>query len=116
MPVHADFQNMHDFVVADLGVDESVVLMENNGTGFTNYPSRAVVHQHKEYDLVPGGTIQQGDLKVIISGTRWPAGLRDLERKDRVEIQGKPYSVIHFDRFTRNVGGSPVAYELSCRG
>lgn len=116
MPVHADFQSMHDMVVADLGVDEAVTIMENNGTGFTNHPSRAVVHQHRESDLVPGGSIQQGDLKVIISATRWPAGLRDLERKDRILIQGRPYSVVHFDRFTRTVGGAPVAYEASVRG
>ena len=116
MPVHADFQNMHDFVVNDLRVDEAITIKENNGTTFVDHASRAVVSQHREYDLVPGGTIQQGDLKLLISGTRWPAGLRDLERKDRIVIQGKPYSVIHFDKFSRNVGGSPVAYELSCRG
>ena len=116
MPVHADFQNMHDFVVNDLGVDEPITIRVNNGTSFDDHPSRAVVHQHKESDLVPGGTIQQGDLKLTISGTRWPAGIDSLERKDRVVIQGKNYSVVHFDRFTRNVGGSPVAYELSVRG
>ena len=106
---------MHDQVVADLGVDEVVTLMENNGTGFVNHPSRAVVTAHKETDLVPGGTIQQGDLKLIISAKYFPRGLRDLERKDRIVIQGRPYSVIHFDRFTRNVGGI-VAYEVSVRG
>lgn len=116
MPVHQDFQNMHDFVVNDLGVDEPVTIMENNGTAFVSHTSRAVVHAHRESDLVPGGTIQQGDLKCIISDTRWPAGLRNLERKDRIKIQGRTYSVVHFDRFTRNVGGSPVAYELTVRG
>ena len=116
MPVHQDFQNMHNSVVNDLGVDEPVTIKENNGTAFVDHASRAVVTQHRESDLVPGGTIQQGDLKVLISATRWPTGLRDLERKDRLQIQGRPYSVIHFDRFTRNVGGSVVAYELTVRG
>ena len=116
MTVHADFQGMHDFVVNDLGVDEPVTIKENNGTAFVDHASRAVVHQHRETDLVPGGTIQQGDLKLIVSGTRWPAGLRDLERKDRIIIQGNAYSVIHFDKFTRNVGGKPVAYEITVRG
>ena len=116
MTVHGDFQGIHDFVVNDLGVDEVVTIKENNGTAFVDHPSRAVVTQHRESDLIPGGTIQQGDLKLIISGTKWPAGLRDLEKKDRVVIQGKPYAVVHFDRFSRNVGGSPVAYELTVRG
>ena len=116
MTVHADFQNMHDTVVNDLGVDEIITIKENTGAAFVDHPSRAVVTQHKEKDLVAGGSIQQGDLKVLISATRWPATLRDLERKDRIMIQGKSYSVIHFDRFTRNVGGSPVAYELTVRG
>ena len=115
MTVHSDFLGMHDFVVADLGVDEPVTLMENNGTGFTDHASRAVVTGYKERDLVAGGSIQQGDLKVLVSATRFPKGLRDLERKDRIKIQGRPYSVIHFDKFSRNVGGI-IAYEITVRG
>lgn len=115
MPVHSEFQNLHDFVVNDLGVDEPVTIKENNGTAFVDHPSRAFVTAHKEHDLVPGGSIQQGDLKLIISATRFPKGLRDLERKDRIMIQGDPYSVIHFDKFTRNVGGI-IAYEITVRG
>ena len=108
---------MHDFVVSDLEVDEDVSILEHvAGSANITHSSRGVVHQHRETDLVSGGTIQQGDLRVLISGTYWPEGLRDLERKDRVVIQGKPYAVIHFDKFTRSVGGSPVAYELSVRG
>jgi hypothetical protein len=115
MSVHTDFQTMHDSVVSALGVDEVITILENTGAGFTRHPSRAVVKAHKEQDLIAGGSIQQGDLKLIISSRFVPPGLRKLERKDRIEIQGKPHGVIHWDVNTRTVGGL-IAIEATVRG
>jgi len=63
-----------------------VTIQVNNGTGFTDYQSRAVFGSLNERDLVPGSTIRQGDVKLIISSTNWPDGAPiKLEMKDRTD-------------------------------
>lgn len=113
----AEWQTMYREALDGLEVEEPVTILLNNGAGFDPYPTEAVVRGYNERDLVPGGTIQQGDIKVLISADRYPAAInRKLERKDRIEINGAPCAVIHFDDNTRNIQGVPIMYEIAVRG
>lgn len=112
----AEWLTMQDELLRDLEVLEPVNILLNNGAGFDSYPSRAVIRGYKETDLAPGGSIQQGDIKVLISSTNYPAAItRPLERRDRIEVNGRACGVIHFDPNTRNISGSPIMYEIAVR-
>ena len=94
-----------------------VTLRYNNGTGFTSYYGvQAYVSRYRETDLVQGGSIEIGDLKVIIPDEYMPSGARDMERKDRIDIDGRNYSVVHYDTETRSMGDGVVAIEITVRG
>ena len=70
-----------------LEVEENVVILLNNGAGFDRHACKALVRGYNEKDLVPGGPIQQGDMKLLISSDRYPAAVsRNLERKDRIKF------------------------------
>ena len=92
------------------------VLVNDNGT-YIGYPMTAHVSRYRETDMVPGSSVQLGDLRVLIL---WEdlqgVGITDLELKDRVNIDGRTYSVVQFDKYTRSVGENTIAAELSVRG
>jgi hypothetical protein len=94
-----------------------VILRINDGTGFRSYPDvSAYVSKYREADLVPGGSIEIGDLKVIIPTENLPGEVEVMGRKDRIDIAGRNYSVIHWDEETRSMGDSSVAIEVTVRG
>jgi len=94
-----------------------VTLRYNNGVGYDDYPGvNAFVSKYKEADLVQGGSIEIGDLKLIITTDYMPTGLRNMERKDRIDIDGRDYAVIHYDTETRAMGPDSVAIEITVRG
>lgn len=96
---------------------QQVGLKLNNGTDF-DAPILVDAHvsKYREDDLVSGGSIELGDLRLIILESSIPDGLRRLEMKDRIEIEGRNYSVIHWDTNTRTIGDSTVAVEVTVRG
>jgi len=109
------YQSAHDRMDRARGRD--VTIQVNNGTGFTNYQSRAVFGSLNERDLVPGSTIRQGDVKLIVSSTNWPKGVPiKLEMKDRVRFDGRSHSVVHCDPYSRMIGEHRVATEITVRG
>lgn len=111
----AKHQAAHDRMDASRG--RAVTIKVNNGTGFDEYPSRAVFGSLNERDLVNGSTIRQGDIKLIISSTHWPASApMRLEMKDRVYFDGQNHSVIHCDPYSRMIGEHRIATELVVRG
>lgn len=113
----AEWQKMQRELIDGLEVEEAVVIMVNNGTGFDNHPTKGIVRGYREQDLVPGGTIQQGDMKLMVAADRYPAAItRPLERKDRISVNGRLCSVVHFDENTRNIQGVPILYEITVRG
>ena len=76
----------------------------------------AHVSKYSESELVSGGAIRLGDMKLVILGVDIPAGVDRLDTKDRVQIDGRAYSVIHWDNFTRSVGDELIAVEAAVRG
>lgn len=112
----AEWQTMQRELLDGLEVEEAVIIYLNNGVGFDQHPTKAVVRGYSEKDLVTGGTIQQGDMKLLISADRFPAAItRPLERKDRIEVNGKLCSVVHWDPNSRNIQGSSIMYEVTVR-
>lgn len=95
---------------------ETVTLHVNNGTGFDTYQAKAHVSNYRAQDLVEGGSIKLGDLRLIIDADTVPDGLRRLEAKDRIEVRGRVYGVEYWDDMSRSVGSTVIAYEAAVRG
>ena len=96
---------------------QAVTLMINNGTGWTSYPGvMAHVSNWQERDLIAGGTVKTGDLRLIILAESLPDGVERLEQKDRIQIGSRAYSVINWDGFTRSIGDATIAVEVTVRG
>ncbi len=111
----AQYRDIYDRFLGPLSQD--ITLQVNNGTDFDEYPGvRAHVSKWQERDLVPGSSIELGDTRLIIRAETLPAGLRPLEKKDRVYIDGKLYGVIHWDAVSRKVGDREIAVECTVRG
>jgi hypothetical protein len=109
------YESMYKRMMLNLG--KPVTLRYNNGTGWDDYPGiTAYVTRYREDDIVQGGSIEVGDLRLIVVEDYMPAGLRDMERKDRIDIDGRNYSVVHFDKETRAMGPDIVAIEIAVRG
>lgn len=111
----ASYESMYRRFLGPLA--QTVGLKLNNGTDF-DAPINVDAHvsSYREADLVAGGSIQIGDLRLIILESSLPDGLRALEMKDRIEIEGRNYSVIHWDTNSRSVGDTTVAIEATVRG
>lgn len=116
MPFNARaHQSAHDRM--DKARGRAVVIKIGNGTGFDEYCSRAVFGSLTEKDLVAGSSIQQGDIKLIISSAHWPADAPvRLLTKDRVDFDGRSHSVVSCDPYTRMIGEHRIATELVVRG
>ena len=97
-------------------LDQDIIVMINNGTGFDEYHCRAHVARYREQELVAGGPIELGDLRVIMMAECVPSTVSRMDKGDRVSIDGRAYSVIHFDDYTRKMGPETIAYELAVRG
>jgi hypothetical protein len=94
-----------------------ITLLRNNGTGFTAYPEiTGFVSKYKESDLVSGGSIQLGDVRLIILTEDIPAGITSLGLGDRIVIKNRFYGVVHWDAYSRKVGDTGVAIEVAVRG
>ena len=106
------YRAMYDRFMGNLA--QPVTFKINNGTGFDDGPTvDAHVSAWREQDLVSGATIKLGDLKLIIpdDGTLPTLGL-----KDRIEIEGRSYAIIHWDANTRSLGDKLVAIQVTVRG
>lgn len=110
-----DFQKAHRDILGDLG--KPVVLRVNTGTGFRDY-SGAIgwVRQYNEDELVPGGTIKTGDLRMVILKESIPSQVTRLQMGDRVQIDGDDYAVIVWDVQSRTAGNTVFAVEAAVRG
>jgi hypothetical protein len=97
-------------------LDQTVTIMINNGVGFDSYPCKAYVSKYREQDLVAGGSIETGDLRLIMMAECVPATVSRMDKGDRIEIDGRVYAVIHFDDYTRRMGEDIIAYEIAVRG
>lgn len=97
---------------------EPVTLQERLGDGsFADRgPVPAFVSAFRREELIPGGPIEQGDLKAIISRANWPAGLRRLTRGDRVTWRGEIYAVVNQDDATRTAAAEQLGVNLQLRG
>jgi hypothetical protein len=92
------------------------ILVNDNGT-YIGYPMTAHVSKYSEIDMIPGSSIQMGDLRVIVLWENLTAvGIDDLELKDRINIDGKTYSIVEFDKYSRSVGENTIAAEIAVRG
>ena len=103
-------------VIDTLG--EPVMLHERQAAGFVDHgPLMAFVSAFARADLVPGGPIEQGDLKAIFNRASWPAALtRRLGRGDRVTWRGEIYAVMNQDDATRSAAGEQFGVDLQLRG
>lgn len=111
----AQFKSMYSRFMGPLA--QPVSLMVNNGTGFDIYPDvMAHVSKYTESDLIAGGAIRLGDMRLIILGEDIPGTIDRLETKDRIDVDGRAYSVVHWDSHTRSVGDETIAVEATVRG
>ena len=109
------YRRMYDKFMGPLAQD--VTLKINNGTGWDSYRGvSAHVSGYSESELIAGGSIKLGDLKLIILADEIPSGVVALEQKDRIEIGGRDYAVINWDANTRSVGDQSIAVEVAVRG
>ena len=107
-----NYRNMYARFMGNLAQD--VILQVNTGSSFTNAATvKAHVSAWKETDLVANATIQLGDLKLIIPDD---GALPTLGLKDRIQINGRSFSVVHWDAETRSLGDEMVAIEVTVRG
>lgn len=97
---------------------EDVMLHERSASGFIEHgPLKAFVANYRAQDLIPGGPIEQGDLRATFNRATWPAALsRPLARGDRVTWRGRIYAVINQDDATRSAGGIQFGVDLQLRG
>jgi len=95
---------------------EKVGVRLNNGTDFDApvLVDAMRVYAYSESDLVAGGPIKIGDLKVILNAETYT--LRDLEQKDRMIIEGRNYSIVHFDKNSRSYSTTLLGIEVTVRG
>jgi len=111
----AAYQKIYRRFLGDLA--KPVTLKINNGTTFKSYRDvLAYVSRYREAELIQGGSIQLGDLKLIIPTEYLPNAVTVMGRKDRVDIDGRNYSVIHWDTETRAMGDDSIAIEVTVRG
>jgi hypothetical protein len=109
------YQRMYRRMLGNLA--KPVTLKINNGTSFKSYRDvLAYVSKYRESDLVQGGSIEIGDLKVIIPTEYLPNAVTVMGRKDRISIDDRNYSVIHWDDESRAMGDTSVAIEVTVRG
>ena len=109
------YRLMYDKFMGPLA--QPVTLMINNGTGYTSYPNvMAHVSAYKDNDLIAGGSIQLGDLRLIILNESIPSAVVKMEMKDRIDIGGRTYAPINWDNHTRSVGDEVIAVEVAVRG
>jgi hypothetical protein len=102
-------------VLDGLQLEQAITIHFNDGTGFVQHASRAVVRGYSEKELVAGSTIKLGDIKVMISADAYPDLPRPLETRDRIEFNGDVYAIVHFDRNSRNIQGETLMYEVVVR-
>jgi hypothetical protein len=96
---------------------QRIAIAVNTGTDFTEYPATtAYVSRYEEKDLLSGGSIQLGDVRVILQPEDLPDGVTSLGQKDRIIMDNAYYAVIHWDDYTRKIGPDSVAIEIAVRG
>lgn len=111
----AQYQNMYSRFMGPLA--QPVILMINNGAGWDSYPDvMAHVSRYRESDLIPGGSIRLGDLRLVILAEDLPAGVTRMGLDDRIEVDGRALAVINWDSNTRSVGDTVIAIEAAVRG
>ena len=94
-----------------------VELLVNNSGTYTAYNTTAYVTRYQESDLVPGGSIQLGDLRIIILAEDLDAfGITKMGLADRINVKGSSYAIVNWDAFTRSVGENTIAVEVAVRG
>jgi hypothetical protein len=112
----AVFQAAHDRQAEATG--RMVTIQVAIAGGFREYPGVLAKFQSlNERDLVAGTTLRQGDVKMVISSTHWPADVPvRLELKDRIKFDGRSHAVIHCDPYARMIGEHRIATEVMVRG
>jgi hypothetical protein len=95
---------------------EPVMLHKRGPAGFTDHgPVKAFVAAFRREELIPGGPIEQGDLRATFNFATWPAGLA-LTRADRVTWRGELFAVVQQDNATRSAAGQQYGVDLQLRG
>jgi hypothetical protein len=93
-----------------------IIMLANAAGGFDEFGAKAVMGAYRREELVPGGPIEQGDVKGLFNAASFPAIGRRLERKDRVLWRGRLYSVLNHDDATRSGAAAIFGIELQLRG
>jgi hypothetical protein len=96
---------------------QPVTLLVNNGTDFDAHSNiSAHVSRYDEKELVSGGSIEIGDLRLIILAEDIPLSIERMTQKDRIVVEGRQYSVIHWDTNSRSIGADGLAVVATIRG
>lgn len=111
----SQYSSMYERFLGPLARGITVKL--KSGSNYVAYQMTGHVTRYQESDLISGGSIQLGDLRLIVMSEDLQAfGIEKLGLKDRVDIDGRTYSIVHFDEYSRSVGGTSIAVEMTVRG
>jgi hypothetical protein len=109
------YQQMYRKFLGPLSQEVQVAI--NTGVAFVPQPvSKAHVSRLKETDLITDGSLRLGDMRVIMLTEDMPVGVTHLSLDDRLIIDGRFYSIIQFDPYTRKVGETEIAIDMIVRG
>jgi hypothetical protein len=100
----------------ELGEPVTIMVAAPGNVSFDEYLAVALVAAYRREELVPGGPLEQGDLKALFNAASFPVLPRSLERCDRVLWRGALYAVMNQDDATRTGAGAAFGIELQLRG
>ena len=96
---------------------EPIMIHKRGAAGFVDYgPVNAFVAAFRRDELIPGGPIEQGDLRATVNRASWPEGVGRLARGDRITWRGEIYAVMNQDDATRSAAGEQFGVDLQMRG
>lgn len=118
LPTTADLQAKfrEAYALIDVVGDEVTLRLRQDDGSYTDVALKAKVSQLKPQDIIAGSTAQVGDLRAIVNAASIPAGMRRLERKDRMLWRGREYAVLEYDDATASIGADVLAVNIFVRG
>ena len=100
---------------------DTVTLRKYTGSGVSRTHADTVAHArvtgYLPEELIAGGSVQQGDLKVtLLAEDLENAGTSAPRNGDKLVIRGKEVNIQAVDDNTRRIGSTLIAYVLQVRG
>lgn len=113
--VQAKFRDAYELI--DVVGDLVTLRLRGDDGSYTDVATiKAKVSQLRPQDIIAGSSAQVGDLRAVLRATSIPAGMRRMERKDRVLWRGREYAVVEYDDATASIGTEVFGVNIFIRG